>query len=57
MSYVYDLLWWIGIGEEISDEHWDCLINSMHTHDEAQQYHWPDIVCVVEISSLTCSYL
>ena len=63
---LYDNFPWIGMVDEISDEYGDYRINFMNPHGPARQFHWPlrkdpcwipkdDILCCLEIPSLTCS--
>ncbi|CAK8688934.1 unnamed protein product [Clavelina lepadiformis] len=63
---LYDNEPWIGLVEDISDEHGDYSIKFMHPHGPAKLFHWPrdedkcwldkkSILCVINTPSLTLS--
>lgn len=63
---LYDNEAWIGLVDEVSDEHGDFLIRFMHPHGPSKLFHWPntedtcwisegDILCVIDALSLASS--
>ena len=68
-SYVcclYDNEAWIGLVQNVSDEHGDFFVHFMHPHGPSKLFHWPnkddmcwigesDIICVIDAPSLASS--
>ena len=63
---LYDKEAWVGLVEDISEEHGDFFIRFMHPHGPSKLFHWPnkedtcwvsegDIFCVIDIPSVASS--
>ena len=63
---LYDNVAWIGLVEDVSEEHGDFFIRFMHPYGHSKLFHWPtdddtcwisepDVLCVIDTPSLASS--
>ena len=63
---LYDNEAWVGLVEDVSEEHGDFFIRFMHPHGPSKLFHWPnnedtcwisegDILCIIDSPSLASS--
>ena len=57
VTCVYDTFWWVGLVEQVNDEHRDCEVKFLHPHGPGKNFRWPTGVdkCNVPFTNILCS--